>query len=95
MSHQPPVPKSQQAPFPGSAEDHERTAERDELVAETKAKAEEQAAEAESRRRVRTGVGVGVGLGIGSAAIVAALLYAKGGKAAEKGHKSGKGKNKR
>ncbi|WP_245824825.1 hypothetical protein [Sphingomonas azotifigens] len=73
MSKKPPVPAESQSPYPTTETPH---GEGGEAIAVAK----EQAAAAKRRTPSTRQIGMGAAIGIGSAAIVAGLLYWKGGR---------------
>ncbi|UYY77917.1 hypothetical protein [Sphingomonas sp. R1] len=75
MSKTPPVPADSQSPYPIAEAPHDAAGE-----GEAIAVAKEQAAAAKRRGPSSRQIGMGAAIGIGSAAIVAGLLYWKGGR---------------
>ncbi|HEX8301755.1 hypothetical protein [Sphingomonas sp.] len=74
MSHQPPVPAANQSPYPIQEPPHEHVG--GEALQAAKEIAESKKRWSPSAREI----GMGAAIGVGSAAIVAALLYWRGGK---------------
>ena len=75
MSHNPPIPEAAQSPYPIEEAPHEH-ADGAEALQVAKDIAEAKQRRAASARQI----GMGAAIGIGSAAIVAGLLYWRGGK---------------
>lgn len=74
MSKKPPVPADSQSPYPITEAPHDAS------EGEAIAVAKEQAAAAKRRLPSNRQIGMGAAIGVGSAAIVAGLLYWKGGR---------------
>ena len=75
MSHTPPVPEANQSPYPIEEAPHEHDEGGEALKA-----AREQSDATKRRTASARQIGMGAAIGIGSAAIVAGLLYWRGGR---------------
>jgi len=75
MSHQPPLPDAAQSPYPIAEPAH------DETTGSEAMQVVKELADAKKRRAATARqIGMGAAIGIGSAAIVAGLLYWRGGR---------------